>query len=338
MPAVRCTFHGIGAASSCAVPSAAHAGDSSSSSGGATIDLAASRGPFGAPLGQAGASSSPSAHSGDTTSGFGATVELAAFRGPFGAPLGEAGASASPIPPAAAAPPARGSYGALAGNEERRPAYGRLRRTATAQPQQLLPEGRAPLARQPTYAALERTVTRPKTQPNFELADQLEREEPPEAAHSARAAFRSWSITGGTRDASFRKRAKPAGDSGDGRAGRPARSVGFAAVLSMSGWTELDAEEVVVGDLNTAVRDAGRRLAQLPAASHDGGTSGPSDDEDAEGGPSAPAVSFVKRRRRGLPTDEAEEPSPPSSRDDVVDVRPDDDSATAPRASELAER
>ena len=83
-----------------------------------------------------------------------------------------------------------------------------------------------------------------------------------EVAQSARAAFRSWSITGGTRDASFKKRPK-ASQGGEGEAVAKPRSVGFAAVLSMSGWSEVDAEEV---DLTVQMPSRGARAAAPLAA------------------------------------------------------------------------
>ena len=116
----------------------------------------------------------------------------------------------------------------------------------------------AMLERMPTYARLDRQASRPKTLGvlDFERSGDVgksdEDEEEREIAQSARAAFRSWSITGGTRDASFKKRPKlskdEAGSEADGApaaAAKP-RSVGFAAVLSMSGWSEADAEEMEV--------------------------------------------------------------------------------------------
>ena len=70
------------------------------------------------------------------------------------------------------------------------------------------------LERMPTYAAIEAVKPRPVTLATFDnLGKEDEKEEEAPGAQSARAAFRSWSITGGTRDASFRKRQTGGGSS-----------------------------------------------------------------------------------------------------------------------------
>ena len=143
------------------------------------------------------------------------------------------------------------------------------------------------LARMPTYARLDRQASRPKTLSTFDHVNDLElNQDEKEALHddqpqSARAALRSWSLTGGTRDASFKKRPKvPSaavnvlGDAGNvtPTATAPAapkqRAVGFATVLSMSGWSEIDAEEVEFNDVAGAGKPpaaaASAALAGLP--------------------------------------------------------------------------
>ena len=92
-----------------------------------------------------------------------------------------------------------------------------------------------------TFAEMEKrnAKSRPKTLPPSAL-EKLEMDEVEEGAQSARVAHPSWSLTGGTRESSFKKRARPSGE-GRGGAERPP-SVGFAAVLSLSGWSDVDAQ------------------------------------------------------------------------------------------------
>ena len=96
-----------------------------------------------------------------------------------------------------------------------------------------------------TFAEMEKrnAKSRPKTLPPSAL-EKLEMDEVEEGAQSARVAHPSWSLTGGTRESSFKKRARPSGE-GRGGAERPP-SVGFAAVLSLSGWSDVDAQEVTI--------------------------------------------------------------------------------------------
>jgi hypothetical protein len=137
----------------------------------------------------------------------------------------------------------QGGSGSASGEAPRRSAYGNL----------APPAGRT-LERRPTLARLDREASRPKSLATFgRPANDLEVDDEEEAqAQSARAAFRSWSYTGGTRDASFKKRPKlPFSSDGDGEVTLPKpqnqRAVGFASVLSLSGWSEIDAEEFEVG-------------------------------------------------------------------------------------------
>ena len=182
-------------------------------------------------------------------------------RGNYGA-LGGAGSSADDGSSAeadaafGAAPAARGGYGALGGGRGRYGALGGAASEADNRPEMMKRPSK--LERMPTYAAIEAVKPRPVTLATFDyLGKEDEKEEEAPGAQSARAAFRSWSITGGTRDASFRKR-QTGGGSSLALLALPAgskkpRSVGFASVLSMSGWSENDAEEVDVkpSDLNS---------------------------------------------------------------------------------------
>jgi hypothetical protein len=116
------------------------------------------------------------------------------------------------------------------------------------------------LVRHPTFAQIDRETRRPKSMPNWANVEEEESDEDDAegVAQSARAANRSWSLSGGFRDASFKKRAPtPFADANDAGAGagagaggrelkRQASALGFAAVLSVSGWSEADAEEVEI--------------------------------------------------------------------------------------------
>lgn len=105
----------------------------------------------------------------------------------------------------------------------------------------------------PTLARLDRQASRPKSLATFgRVTNDLEvHDEGEEQAQSARAATRSWSYTGGTRDASFKKKPKLPFSDADTNPVQPKpqnqRAVGFASVLSLSGWAESDAEEVELG-------------------------------------------------------------------------------------------
>ena len=130
-------------------------------------------------------------------------------------------------PPAAG--PSRGGYGGLAKPKGGGGGYGAL-------------GGKnKPKGTELTYSEMEKrkASSRPQTLPPSAL-EKLDMFEVEDGAQSARAATSSWSLTGGTRDASFKKRSADFGTSSKG-------SVGFASVLSLSGWSEVDAEEVNVG-------------------------------------------------------------------------------------------
>jgi hypothetical protein len=238
-------------------------------------------------------------------------------RGGYGA-LGGGGTSS--IVAANPADPGRsGGYGALAG-------YGALGGHKGG-PSVLTPEAALPpakLERLPTYARLDRQASRPKTLGCFEHLDAADEDRDAPAApvaHSARAAFRSWSLTGGTREASFRKRptAPPASLEPTAVDSKKPRAVGFAAVLSMSGWEEGAAEEVEVTSAHLAERTAERDpaaqseaytraadgvlggalaggVALRPYAPDDAAT--PPSDSDSDGGETAEPErdSFVRRR------------------------------------------
>jgi len=83
--------------------------------------------------------------------------------------------------------------------------------------------------------------------------------EPEAYIESERVANRSWSLSGGFREASFKKRA-------DLKPGlkRQASGLGFAAVLSVTGWSEHDAEEVDVG-LEAGQASTAAHLSASPA-------------------------------------------------------------------------
>ena len=190
-----------------------------------------------------------------------------------------AGPAAAAVPAAAAPTPTpkkAGKYGALSSGIGKRS-------NANAS---------AAGGRLPTYAALDRREARPKTMPLCELI-RLESEVQEEGAQSAREARRAWSLTGGHRDSSFRKKPKSPTDTKK----TSQSSVGFASVLSMSGWSEVDAElvDVGVGDASIAAGSAAGHSDHPPA---DAGDPYPSSDtpeeNDMEG--SLHAASFVKRR------------------------------------------
>jgi len=148
--------------------------------------------------------------------------------------------------------------------------------------------------RLPTYAALDRRETRPKTMPLCELV-RLESEVQEEGAQSARDARRAWSLTGGHRDSSFRKRPKSPTDTKK----TSQSSVGFASVLSMSGWSEVAAEEVEVGTgaastTVVACSAAGPSTQPVLDPSEPYPSSDTPEEEDQEG--SFYGTSFVKRR------------------------------------------
>lgn len=119
--------------------------------------------------------------------------------------------------------------------------YGSLTSEGAAPNLKRQPSRPGKLEKQPTFARLQVEKLRASHQsmPIF-----LDMEEPADEAfagvtQSARAARRSWSISGGYRDPSFKKRdlsfkKTPGGDT-------------FAAVLSLSGWDEIEAEEVDLG-------------------------------------------------------------------------------------------
>ena len=123
-----------------------------------------------------------------------------------------------------ARPKPRGGYGALGGAHSR-------------------------VEKQATFRELEeqRAKSRPQTLGAAAL-QKLEMEQIEEAPQSARAAVTSWSLTGGAREASFRKKRPVVMDDDSGSfvksASRPPSSVGFATVLSLSGWSDVDASEL----------------------------------------------------------------------------------------------
>jgi len=92
------------------------------------------------------------------------------------------------------------------------------------------------LSRQPTFAAFEAERRKSQSMPTFADVDEDFTSAAEGGVMSERAATRSWSISGGFREASFKK--KP------GELKRTPSALGFAAVLSVSGWSEHDAEEM----------------------------------------------------------------------------------------------
>ena len=114
------------------------------------------------------------------------------------------------------------------------------------------------LERHPTFAQLEIDRARPRSMPTFGQ-DESEDEAHGEALHaeSERQATRSWSLSGGFREASFKK--QPPG----AQLRRQPSALGFAAVLGVSGWSEHDAEEVEVGP---RLRHCTRRRRRTRAA------------------------------------------------------------------------
>ena len=124
----------------------------------------------------------------------------------------------------------RGGYGSLGGGAKKA-GYGNLGKGKA--------EAGAGLTRQLTFTEMEKRAakSRPATLPPSAL-EKLDMNEVEEGAQSARAATSSWSLTGGTREASFKKRA---GDRPPSQS-----SEGFATVLSLSGWSDADAQEVTL--------------------------------------------------------------------------------------------
>ena len=224
----KCSFNAAGRSQATAVSSYGHlAGESSScftslnpEHNGLTIFGGSGRSEFSV------SSSSPAEPMGAARGGYGSLSSAAAVNA---AVVRDCGCSSS-ISVAENTPQRRGAYGGLGAG----------------------PPGRG-LQRTPTYARLDRQASRPKSLATFNHSNDLELSEEQtdhERPQSARAASRSWSLTGGTREASFKKRAVvlPADHSADPAEPKAhhKRAVGFAAVLSMSGWDEHAAEEVDV--------------------------------------------------------------------------------------------
>ena len=173
------------------------------------------------------------------------------------------------------------------------------------------------LARAPTFARLEHAKSRPISMPNFHDVDESMQHDDIDEDHyldgtqSERAAARSWSISGGFREPSFKKKKTP-----DNSLKKPAEltrkpsAVGFAAILTYSGWKEDDAQEVTMSDLGGSGgldgeigRDEGgvpshanptplETAPTKPGASRAGGSLADSDDE----GELSRSKSFKSRR------------------------------------------
>ena len=201
-------------------------------------------------------------------------------------------------------PAARGGYGSLAGSHN---SSGAIRGGPSAAPRQLDeqfsghgPPGRG-LERKPTYARLDRQASRPKTLADFgSHGDELEHSNEEERPQSARAAFRSWSLTGGTREASFKKKPKLMTPSKEAAARPKQRAVGFAAVLSMSGWDEEEAEAVEFG-MQPLPAGKAAGAASAAAAGAAGDEQRPSASEDS------PTFARPRRRRMGGGDEEEED-------------------------------
>ena len=123
----------------------------------------------------------------------------------------------------------RGGYGSLGGGTAKKAGYGNLGKAKGGDM---------------TFAELEKRAAkaRPQTLPPSAL-ERLDMDDVEEGAQSARAATSSWSLTGGTREASFRKKRRTDREA----AATSQSSVGYASVLSLSGWSDLDAEELDLG-------------------------------------------------------------------------------------------
>ena len=208
--------------------------------------------------------------------------------------------AAPQTPPQQQQPAVRGGYGSLGGNRNSSSSAIGGASPAPRQSDERLsghgPQGRG-LERKPTYARLDRQASRPKTLADFgSHGDELELGAEEERPQSARAAFRSWSLTGGTREASFKKKPKLLSlDSSDAPPPPKQRAVGFAAVLSMSGWDEEEAEAVEFGvqplPAGKAAPSAGESAGAAAAAAAAGGA-------EAEGEES-PTLARPRRRLMG---------------------------------------
>ena len=83
--------------------------------------------------------------------------------------------------------------------------------------------------KKPTSSGDDPPIAQPRSSPksaNFALAKVEPEEDEEERPQSARAAIRSWSESGGAREATFKKRPPS-----DGKLGEQRRAVGFASVL-----------------------------------------------------------------------------------------------------------
>lgn len=164
------------------------------------------------------------------------------------------------------------------------------------------------LARQPTFARLESSKMRPMSMPAFQMEvddsmqhDDIDEDHYLDGTQSERTATRSWSMSGGFREASFKKRSPENSLKKPGELKRTKSAVGFATVLTVSGWSEHGAEQLEFGlDGSVGTVDSpGHEEAGAPSALRivaAGEIDARDEDEDEDETAKANSKSFKARR------------------------------------------